>query len=193
MVKKRKTSKRHRGERSVTQGSTGKLAEALTMAGKKGRSGRRKGSLSWSKNPAALAGHYLNGLIEMWLAGVAIPTRPDWWASAADRAQAHCAAGDQAGAGPSRHRVRRVAGRQSYRQAIGRVGDTDRRSHGRALIKCWRGRAGWRRPLRYAARPTVQRGRRRRGHGRSGLYDWRMRGKPGVTGSSGFVLSPPAA
>ena len=49
------------------------------MAGKKGCSGRRKGSLSWSKNPAALAGHYLNGLIEMWLAGVPIPTRPDWW------------------------------------------------------------------------------------------------------------------
>ena len=49
------------------------------MAGKKGRSGRRKGSLSWSKTPAALAGHYLNGFIEMWLAGVPIPTRPDWW------------------------------------------------------------------------------------------------------------------
>jgi hypothetical protein len=49
------------------------------MAGKKGRSGRRKGSLSWSKTPAALAGHHLNGLIEMWLAGVPIPTRPDWW------------------------------------------------------------------------------------------------------------------
>jgi hypothetical protein len=56
------------------------LAEALTMAGKKGRSGRRKGSLSWSKTPAALAGHYLNGLIEMWLACVPIPMRPDWWA-----------------------------------------------------------------------------------------------------------------
>ena len=27
----------------------------------------------------ALAGHYLNGLIETWLAGVPIPTRPDWW------------------------------------------------------------------------------------------------------------------
>ena len=49
------------------------------MAGKKGRSGRRMGSLSWSKTPAALAGHYLNSLIEMWLAGVPIPTRPDWW------------------------------------------------------------------------------------------------------------------
>jgi hypothetical protein len=33
----------------------------------------------------ALVGHYLNGLIEMWLAGVPIPMRPDW-------AQAHCAA-----------------------------------------------------------------------------------------------------
>jgi hypothetical protein len=54
------------------------LAQALTMAGKKGCSGRRKGSLSWSKNPAALAGHYLNCLIEMWLAGVPIPTRPGW-------------------------------------------------------------------------------------------------------------------
>ena len=49
------------------------------MAGKKGRSGRRKGSLNWSKTPAALAGHYLNDLIETWLAGVPIPTRPDWW------------------------------------------------------------------------------------------------------------------
>jgi hypothetical protein len=55
------------------------LAQALTMAGKKRRSGRRKGSLSWSKTPAALAGHYLNCLIEMWLAGVPILTRPDCW------------------------------------------------------------------------------------------------------------------
>ena len=38
------------------------------MAGKKGRSGRRKGSLSWSKNPTAVAGHHLQTLIEMWLA-----------------------------------------------------------------------------------------------------------------------------
>jgi hypothetical protein len=28
--------------------------------------------LSWPKNPAALAGHHLNVLIEMWLAGVPI-------------------------------------------------------------------------------------------------------------------------
>ena len=40
------------------------------MAGKPGRSGRRPGSLSWSKNPVARAGHHLNVLIEMWLAGV---------------------------------------------------------------------------------------------------------------------------
>lgn len=40
------------------------------MAGKKGRSGRPKGSLSWTKNPAALAGHRLTALIELWLAGL---------------------------------------------------------------------------------------------------------------------------
>jgi hypothetical protein len=40
------------------------------MAGKKGRSGRPKGSLSWTKNPASLAGHHLTALIEMWLAGL---------------------------------------------------------------------------------------------------------------------------
>ena len=47
------------------------------MAGKKGRSGRRKGSLSWSKNPTAVAGHHLQTLIEMWLAGVPIKVSPD--------------------------------------------------------------------------------------------------------------------
>lgn len=40
------------------------------MTGKKGRSGRPKGSLSWSKNPVGRAGHHLNALIEMWLAGL---------------------------------------------------------------------------------------------------------------------------
>jgi hypothetical protein len=49
------------------------------MAGKKGRSGRPRGSLSWTKNPVALAGHRLNILIEMWLAGVPLPTRPGRW------------------------------------------------------------------------------------------------------------------
>lgn len=42
------------------------------MAGKKGRSGRRPGSTSWGRNPTALAGHHLNGLIEMWLGGAPI-------------------------------------------------------------------------------------------------------------------------
>jgi hypothetical protein len=49
------------------------------MAGTKGRSGRRKGSLSWSKNPTAVAGHHLQTLIEMWLAGVPIKVGPDQW------------------------------------------------------------------------------------------------------------------
>ena len=49
------------------------------MAGKKGRSGRRKGSLSWSKNPTAVAGHHLQTLIEMWLAGVPIKVSPHQW------------------------------------------------------------------------------------------------------------------
>lgn len=40
------------------------------MAGKKGRSGRPKGAVSWMCNPVALAGHHLNVLMEMWLAGV---------------------------------------------------------------------------------------------------------------------------
>jgi hypothetical protein len=40
------------------------------VAGKKGRSGRPKGALSWPGNPAALAGQHLNGFIEQWLAVV---------------------------------------------------------------------------------------------------------------------------
>lgn len=42
------------------------------MAGKKGKSGRRPGSTSWWRNPAALAGHQLNAYIEAWLGGVPI-------------------------------------------------------------------------------------------------------------------------
>lgn len=42
------------------------------MAGKPGRSGRRKGSISYPKNPVALAGHHLNVLKEMWLSGAPI-------------------------------------------------------------------------------------------------------------------------
>ena len=42
MVKKRKQVN-GTGQEVGNPGSTGKLAEALTMAGKKGRSGRRKG------------------------------------------------------------------------------------------------------------------------------------------------------
>ena len=49
------------------------------MAGKKGRSGRRPGSFSWSRSPTAFAGHHLNVLIELWLGGVPIPTRPGRW------------------------------------------------------------------------------------------------------------------
>jgi hypothetical protein len=47
------------------------------MAGVKGRSGRRTGSLSWHRNPTALAGHHLQGLIEAWLAGVPIKVSHD--------------------------------------------------------------------------------------------------------------------
>jgi len=46
------------------------------VAGKKGRSGRPRGSLSWSKNPTAVAGHHLNVLMDAWLAGVQIPIDP---------------------------------------------------------------------------------------------------------------------
>jgi hypothetical protein len=49
------------------------------MSGVKGRSGRQPGSLSWMKNPTALAGHHLNGLIEMWLAGLPIQVNPGPW------------------------------------------------------------------------------------------------------------------
>jgi hypothetical protein len=38
------------------------------MAGKAGRSGRKKGALSWYQNPVARCGHRLNVLIEMHLA-----------------------------------------------------------------------------------------------------------------------------
>jgi len=47
------------------------------MVGVKGRSGRRAGATSWWRNPVALAGHHLNVLIEMWLAGVPIKVAPD--------------------------------------------------------------------------------------------------------------------
>jgi hypothetical protein len=49
------------------------------MAGKEGRSSRPSGSTSWWRNPVALAGHHLNGLIEMWLAGVPIRVGPKRW------------------------------------------------------------------------------------------------------------------
>jgi hypothetical protein len=49
------------------------------MAGKAARSGRRSGSTSWWRNPVALAGHHLNVVIEMWLAGVPIKIGPDRW------------------------------------------------------------------------------------------------------------------
>jgi hypothetical protein len=49
------------------------------MAGKKARSGRRPGSLSWHRNPTALAGQGLNVLIEMWLAGVPIQVAHKRW------------------------------------------------------------------------------------------------------------------
>jgi hypothetical protein len=60
------------------------------MAGKKGRSGRRgkiteeeflagkrPGTPSWPGHPTALAGHHLQVLIEMWLAGVPIRIGPN--------------------------------------------------------------------------------------------------------------------
>jgi hypothetical protein len=62
------------------------------MAGVKGRSGRRgkiteeeflagkrQGTPSWPNHPTALAGYYLNGLIEMWLGGVPIQIAPKRW------------------------------------------------------------------------------------------------------------------
>jgi hypothetical protein len=51
------------------------------MAGTKGRSGRRPGSLSWPRNPVALAGNHLNVLIEMWLGGalIKIQNDPERW------------------------------------------------------------------------------------------------------------------
>ena len=48
------------------------------MAGKKGRSGRRRGSTSWWRNPTALAGHHLSVLIEAWLGGVPIQIGDRW-------------------------------------------------------------------------------------------------------------------
>jgi hypothetical protein len=48
------------------------------MAGEKGRSGRPNGRTSWWRNPVALAGHDLNGLIEHWLAGAPIRIGDGW-------------------------------------------------------------------------------------------------------------------
>ena len=42
------------------------------MPGKKGRSGRPPGSLSWARNPVARCGKRYETLVEMWLAGVPI-------------------------------------------------------------------------------------------------------------------------
>src|SRR3974377_1853738 len=48
------------------------------MAGKKGKSGRRPGEkLRWHSKPVALAGSYLEVLIEAYMAGVPIPTDKD--------------------------------------------------------------------------------------------------------------------
>jgi hypothetical protein len=49
------------------------------MVGKKGRSGRRRGSFSRFKNPVAYAGIHLIGLKRWWQAGVPIQIGPDRW------------------------------------------------------------------------------------------------------------------
>jgi hypothetical protein len=50
------------------------------VAGVKGRSGRPPGSRRW--NPTALAGHHLQVLIELWLAGAPIKATEIWMADA---------------------------------------------------------------------------------------------------------------
>ena len=75
------------------------------MAGKKGRSGRRRRSTSWWRNPTALAGHHLNVLIEAWLGGVPIQIgRP--LAKAANGAPIHGTAENQMGTGCDRNSTR---------------------------------------------------------------------------------------
>src|SRR5262249_2491621 len=41
--------------------------QGQAMAGKKGHSGRRPGTLSWYQHPTARCGHRLNVLFEVWL------------------------------------------------------------------------------------------------------------------------------
>ena len=48
----------------------------MTMAGKAGRSGRPKGTVSRYDNPVNVAAHHLAVLTEIWLAGVPIPIGP---------------------------------------------------------------------------------------------------------------------
>ena len=143
---------------------TARAAQALTMAGKKGRSGRRKGSLNWSKTPAALAGHYLNDLIETWLAGVPIPTRPDWWVVQPT--------GREQTVPPE------IKAQVAIKYVV-RLGPPITRP---SQVLAWSRRLAPAVTLRHKA----NRGRRRRGHGRSGSYDWRIRGKPGATGPVRF-------
>jgi hypothetical protein len=47
------------------------------MAGKKGASGRPRGSYSRFKNPVALCGQHMVSLLALWRAGVLIPVGPD--------------------------------------------------------------------------------------------------------------------
>ena len=51
------------------------------MVGRPGRSGRRRGSASRLKKPVNLAARNLSALMEMWLAGVPIPTGPNGYLS----------------------------------------------------------------------------------------------------------------
>ena len=159
------------------------------MAGKKGRSGRRKGSLNWSKTPAALAGHYLNGLIETWLAGVPIPTRPDWWL-VQPTGRKHTVPPEikRALAQAAIEYVVRLDATTS-KQAVEQGRTQGPPIHPTVLA----GRAGGRRPLRYAARPTVSEDAGAEGMGAAGRTIGEWMENPVLRAPSVFVLSSPAA
>ena len=123
------------------------------MAGKKGRSGRRRGSTSWWRNPTALAGHHLNVLIEMWLAGVPIQVEPERWLMQPTE---------------RRYTVPPKIKRVLAAMAIRHVMDECEFDRGRAESPpCWHGRDGRRRRSPCAVRREQSRATRPRLHTRS--------------------------
>ena len=116
----------------------------------------------------------------MWLAGVPIPTRPDWWLVQPTGRRHTVPPG-----------IKRALAQAAIEYVV-RLDATsrDRRSPGRA--KCWRGRAGGRRPLRYAATQCSE-DAGSEGMGGAGRTIGECVENPVLRAPSVFALSSPAA